>query len=428
MSDLTLYLYQFLQLLLSLWWLWLAIFLYRPAKYFWLWERRESWESSIKFELLEIKIPEEVTKTPKAMENVLHSMWALYDPPANIRDYWIDGKHLIYFSLEIVGKKDEIHFYIRTPKTFRHVVENAIYGEYPDAEIQEVDDYVYNLGKALPNEKYDTWGTDMGNPMPSAYPIRTHEYWETEMTKEEKKIDPLAALFECFGNLKEEEEIWVQIKTLPITDQWHKYIEDGKDIVNKIMQRPEEKKTGILDPLHLSKIPGDIWNILVRGEEIPERQIEEKEERVDFGIMRLSPGETEIIKAIEDKLSKYVYEGNVRSLYISRRDIYLPARGAGSICGAFNQFSTNNLNGFKPDETKTKVAPWFFEARRLFLKKQKIFRFYSNRMWPWHRKPYIYSISEIATIFHFPGKTVSPAAAAPRVEFKKTKAPPVLPT
>ena len=214
MSDFYIYLSQLLNILLSLWWLWLAILLYFPAKYFWIWAKRDLWYAAMKWIILEIKIPEEVEKTPKAMENVFHTIWAMYDPPANVRDYWINGKWMWYYSFEIVGKKDEVHFYIRTAVQFRHIVETAIYGEYPDAEVQEVDDYVFNFGKDIPNEDYDLWGSDLQLIKPDPYPIQTYTYWETEMTREEKKIDPLAGLFETFGNLQEGEETWVQIKQL----------------------------------------------------------------------------------------------------------------------------------------------------------------------------------------------------------------------
>lgn len=379
--------------------------------------------------VLEIKIPEEVEKTPKAMENVLHSIWAMYDPPANIRDYWIKGNWMAFYTFEIVGRKGEISFYIRVPNFNRDLLESAIYGEYPDVEIKEVSDYVYTFGKNVPNEDYDLWGADLELLKEDSYPIRTYDYWETEMTREAKKIDPLAGLFETFGNLKEGEEVWVQINACPVTDDEHPYIEDCKKIVNQIMKRPEEKKLGLLEPLAIPRIPSDMWKVVIEGKPIPPI-IEEEEklaEGIDVGLMKLSPGEAEIVRSIEENLGKFVYEGNIRFVYIAKRNIFSVPRGVAAICGAFNQFSTINLNGFKPDKTKTKVVPWFFEKRRLFQRKRKIFRYYAKRKWPWHRKPYIFSTAELATMYHFPGKTVAPSVAAPRVEVKKGGIPPNLP-
>lgn len=382
----------------------------------------------MKWTVLEIKIPEEVEKTPKAMENVLHSIWAMYDPPSNIRDYWIKGNWMACYTFEIIGRKGEINFYIRVPNDNRNLLESAIYGEYPDAEIKEVPDYVYTFGKDVPNEDYDLWGADLALLKEDIYPIRTYDYWETEMTREVKKIDPLASLFETFGNLKEGEEVWVQINARPITNEEHPYIENCKKTVNQIMKRPEEKKPGLLDPLAISRIPSDMWNVVAEGKPIPSTIEEESKESLDMGLMRLSPGEAEVVRAIEEKLGKGVYESNIRFLYIAKRNIFSVPRGVAAVCGAFNQFSTINLNGFKPDKTKTKAFPWLFEKRRLYGKKRKIFRHFAKRKWAWHRKPYIFSTAELATMYHFPGKTVAPAAAAPRVRIKKGEIPSNLPT
>ncbi|HOK35252.1 MAG TPA: hypothetical protein PLL80_01290 [Candidatus Pacearchaeota archaeon] len=419
---------QFLNLLASLWWLWLAILLYFPAKYFYLWAKRDLWSNTIKWTMLEIRIPEEIEKTPKAMENVFHSLWSLYDTPSNIKDYWVEGKGLLYYSFEIVGKRDQVHFYIRTPSTHQQLVKSAIWAEYPGAEIKEVDDYVNNFGKDIPNEDYNLWGADLKLVKPDAYPIKTYTYWETEMTREEKRLDPLATLFEAFGNLEEGEEVWVQIKASPVTDDDHPYIAEAQKIINKIMKRPQEKKPGVLAPLQLSKIPSDIWTVLIEGKPIPPAAEEKMPSGLDVGLMKLSPGEAEALRAIEENLGKYVYEGNIRFLYIAKRNIYSPPRGVSSTMAAFNQFATVNLNAFTPDKSKTKVAPWFFEDRRLYVRRRKIFRHYTKRLWPWHRGPYIFSTEELATLYHFPGKNVVPAASVPRVELKKGEVPPNLPT
>jgi len=429
MSDFYLYLSQFINILLDLWWLWLAILLYRPTKYLWLWAARDvKFYGRIKWVLLEIKIPVEVEKTPKAMENVFHTIWNMYDPPANIRQYWIDGKWMEYYSLEIVGRHGEIHFYIRTPESRRHVLESAIYGQYPDADIKEVDDYVYKFGQDLPNEDYDVWASDLKLIKPDAYPIRTYDYWETELTREEKRVDPLASLFEMYGNLKEGEEVWVQIRIAPVTDDEHPYLEESKKLINKLMRRPTEEKAGLLDPLAFSKVPSDVWKVLIEGKPIPSHLKEELPGALDIGLMKLSPGEAEALRLTEENLGKYVYEGNLRFIYVAKREIFSPARGVAAIMGAFTQFSTVNLNGFKPDKTKTMVTPWFLEGRRLYVRKRKNFRYYAKRMWPWHRKPYIFSTAELATMYHFPGRAVAPATAVSRMEIKKGGPPPVLPT
>ena len=427
MSELLLYFSYFFQSFLSYWWLWLAILLYAPAKYLFFWTIRElKFYDRVKWLMLEIKIPEEVEKTPKAMENIFHTIWTLYDPPANMKDYWVDGRWTLYYSLEIIGKKGDVRFLLRTPSTHKQLLEYALYAEYPNIEIKETEDYVKKFGD-LPNENYDIWGADLALFKPDVYPLRTYEYWETELTRPEKKIDPMAMLFEFLTGLDEEQEIWIQIRAQPSSEEVRPYIKESQGVVQELMKRAEQKPKSPLEALHIPEAPTDMISVVTQGTPIPERGMEKQEAGFDIGLMKLSPGETEVVRSIEDNLAKYIYEVNIRFLYIGKRGVFAPPKGVPPTLGFFSQFSTINLNGLKPDKTKTKVMPWFFEKRRLFTKKRKLYRYYAARMWPWHRKPYVFSTAELATIFHFPSKEVTPSVGVPRVEMKKGGAPPELP-
>lgn len=428
MSDFFLYIIQFSKIFLSFWWFWLAILLYVPAKHLYLWTIRElKYWNTLDWTFLEIKLPPETTKTPKAMENAFHSMWPTYDPPASIRDYWIDGKWTANYSLEIVGRRGEVHFYVRTPTERRTLVESALYAEYPDIDITEAKDYIGKFGE-LPNETYDIWGSDFKLNKNDIYPLRTYEYWETEMTRPEKKVDPMATLLEFMTTgLKDGEECWIQIKASPSLDELFPYIENSKKEIDKLMKRTGPKAESALESLHLTKVPSDVVDVFGRSMPLPERSPNEISTGLDVGLMKLSPGETEVLRAIEQNLGKLVYETNVRFIYIAKKDVFSPPNALGSLIGYFMQFSTTNLNSFGVDKSKSKVMPWFFEARRLFAKKRKLFRYYVSRRWPWQRKPYLFSTAELATIWHFPGKIVAPSMGVPRVEVKRGGAPPELP-
>jgi len=81
------------------WWVLAPLILWRPFLYFWLWWRRERWRLRQKFVLLEIKIPEEILKPLKAMEQVFSSFWGnTYDPP-DWWEKWIAGKMLLSLQL-----------------------------------------------------------------------------------------------------------------------------------------------------------------------------------------------------------------------------------------------------------------------------------------------------------------------------------------
>jgi len=55
-------------------------------------------------------------------------------------DYLL-GRPKPRISLEIAAVNNVIQFFIWAPRRFRNVIEGQIYAQYPDVEIQEVEDY-----------------------------------------------------------------------------------------------------------------------------------------------------------------------------------------------------------------------------------------------------------------------------------------------
>lgn len=414
------------------WWIFLTIIFFFLWRSFYLYWIQDKFWSSLEWAALEITLPEEVTKTPKAMETALEAMFALYDAP-NFKEKWFDGKVLFHYSFEIVGIGGEgIHIYIILPSTHIQLVRTAIYSQYPEAEIQEVDrgklkevgDYIKKVPPDVPNEEYDLWGTDLRLLKPDPYPIRTYTFWQREEFREERSVDPLATIFEFLSSLKEGEHFWIQILARPITNE-RSWKEDGEKLAAKIMGRKPKTTPGILEPLYISKIPEDIARVLIEGEPIPER-IPGEEEASEATLFKLTPGESETIKAIEENIAKQPYEVNVRFLYIARRDVFFKPQ-VSSFFGHFSQFGSANLNSLVADSTKTKAFPWFFEKRRLYHKQRKLYRYYIARRFPWHRPPYVLSSAELATIFHFPSYQEVPVPGIRRVEQKKGGPPQFLP-
>ena len=68
----------------------------------------------------------------------------------------------------------------------RNLVENAIFSQYPDAELHEVEDYTKRLPQVLPNAEYDLFGADFTLQKEDAYPIRTYIDLEDINVKEEE--------------------------------------------------------------------------------------------------------------------------------------------------------------------------------------------------------------------------------------------------
>ncbi len=86
---------------------------------------------------LEITLPQEVLRSPEAMELILNQLHQAGNPDNHIQTYW-DGKHAPTFSLELVSRGGNIHFYINTHPKFKRLIENQFYAQYPGIEIQEL--------------------------------------------------------------------------------------------------------------------------------------------------------------------------------------------------------------------------------------------------------------------------------------------------
>ncbi|MBI1838974.1 MAG: hypothetical protein HYR95_01585 [Candidatus Colwellbacteria bacterium] len=120
----------------------------------WLISIRRKFIENIKWETLEIKIPKDNLKSPKAMEQVFSSLYGTYSGGIKRKDKWFKGKIEDWMSVELVGLAHGIHFYIRFPVNYKDLVKSAIFSQYTGAELHEVEDYTSMFGLDLPNDEY----------------------------------------------------------------------------------------------------------------------------------------------------------------------------------------------------------------------------------------------------------------------------------
>ncbi len=382
------------------------------------------WISAIPRIILEVKVPRTAVRPLKAMEIVFSGLWQLYDPP-NPREKWLEGKVQMAYGFEIISIGGEIHFYIRIPEGARKVVESTIYSQYPDAEISVAEDYTKLVPQNIPNKDWDFWGCDYQLIKPDVYPIKTYSRFFEErpdVVLEEKRIDPLSQLMETLATLKPGEHLWVQIIAEPITPLEDDYVKRGRVVADKLARR--------VLPAAAKPLAQETFEVLITGK-VPGEKPEIRE--IIPPEMKLTPGERDILGAIEEKIGKYAFKTNIRFIYLARRDVYFgPAKAF--VMSYFAQFSTQNLNAMKPwPKTITKVhtiISWFLDKRRVYLRKRRLFRNYINRFTPLYPRPggtFVMNIEELATIFHFPSQVVSQAPFVPSVEVKKGEAPSSLP-
>lgn len=401
--------------ILYTWWFWAFFILFGIfGELFLYWRQQLFKEKELpadNFSMLEIRIPREMDKSPKAMAQVFGSLHMLGNSAGSWHEKYLDGVVPIWSSLEIVKTEGVMHFYIRVPKKNRHLVEVAFFSNYPDVEIVDVKDYMRNL-PATTAELYaremDLWGTEMKLGTEDAYPIKTFADFDSA----EKQSDPISVFIEVLGKLSNVEVACIQIIISPASKDWAK------------------KWEGVLDKLREMKM-------------------------VDAGDAKVplppTPGKTAVVAAVEGKLTKSAFNTLIRICYMAPATVMKTgsAFARGGIVAAFNQYASPKLNSFKGNsETATRVDKWTWPHvnldKRLEYRKQRMLynvrervnppetftaRLLTSFMYDWNldSKYFELSIDELATVFHPPSSVVLTAPHMQRVESKKAGPPSGLP-
>lgn len=404
------------------WWVFVPLLLFIFFKRSWLWWRRELWEKRQKYVLLEMILPPEVQKPFTSMEQVFANLWPIYssiEGLKNFRKKWLLGKKPQYICFEIISVGPHPRFFVRMNKDHKDTVRTSFYSQYPEIEFIETKDiYPQGVSWNLPDQRWDMYGFDEILMKPDYFPIKTYSsFFETkpENIKDEKRIDPINTLLENLNELREGEQIWIQFRLAPVAESDVDFIKKAKVAVNKLVNRKEKSKKGILGELvHTFKGAAPKED---RQEMIPPE-------------MKLTPREREIVLAVENKMGKNVFKTNIRCIYFGEKRSFISGRK--SLAEEyFSSFSAPDLNIMKKwPKTKTKI--WhFFIKHRLFMRKRKMLRRYLLRETPLYPKnggTFIMNLEEMATIFHPPIQTAKIPAPIPHVKAKKGEAPDNLPS
>ncbi|MFH0856441.1 MAG: hypothetical protein V1860_00910 [bacterium] len=387
---------------------------------------QDEFVGKIKFILLAIDVPKNNEQTPKAVEQIFAHLAGAHSSPNLVEQYW-DGYVQPWFSLEIISIDGYIQFLIYAPEMYRDLVEAAIYAQYPDAEISEVEDYADKVPQSYPDKEWDIWGTELILVRPDCYPLRTYQEFEHSLSEDMK--DPMAALLEMMGRLQEGEQAWIQIIINPIEQKWKEKCDN--EVKKIVKEKIPEKKTAVDSLLNgflgqLNSFATSIGEIIVSaGETKPEKK---KDEPYNI-VMNLTEGERVIVKSIQEKSAKIGYQCKIRQIYVGKKEVFSKQRGVSGIFGAIKQFNTNDRNSLKPEKKVviTKIN-YFFKKSREAVRKTKIVNNYRKRsLGNGTSKKFIFNIEELATLWHFPMMQVK-APLIKKAEVKKVEPPFNLPT
>ena len=409
------------------WWIVIPLAL---AFYLWdLWvdSNKKAAKKKLKWIMLEMRIPKENLRSPKAMEQVFATLHTTYSGEIGWWDANIKGKFEGTMSFEMIGRNGAVHFYIRIPADHRNLVEAAIFAQYPNAELSIVDDYVDLMPASLPNAVYDIWGNDIILDKDSAYPIKTYLYFEEK--EEEQRLDPLTVFLETMSKLQGDEAIWLQYVIKPTGEKTNDYKKKGQEIVDKMLGRDVKVVPELSVFEHLLGMIQNFLMAFISEPKWPEPP--KKDEKAAKSISSLSFTEKEVLEGIEGKISKLCYEVSIRALYVDRQELFNKSY-TGAIMGAFKQFGSHHINSFKGNKD-TSISPpkgfraWLFpkwKSHQEYLKKRAMYGSYKER--GMIKKPPVFSIEELATLYHVPTSLVG-APSMRRIEAKKGEPPENLP-
>lgn len=310
--------------------------------------------------LLMLEIPRTNDKKELAAEQLFASLHGILRDKQELKNSGGVQEHL---SFEIVSTAGQIRFYVWVPKVLQSFVEGQIYSQYPTVQIYKMnEDYVDERTKYPVN-----YSAELGLIENEALPIKTFDTFE---------VDPLAGITGTLAKLNpnHSEEMWIQILTRPIPDDWH------KNTTDKWVQRVKSGKklffSGTsIDWSWLAEVIGALFRPPAGGT------------GSDVTIELSERDKNRIAKA-EEKATKLGYEVKIRLAYLGQNqtDAKLNMQ---ALVGTFKQYNSTNLNGFKQ-------LGGSFNATDLDSYKMRQF---SNR-------GFILNISELASVYHLPHTSV----------------------
>lgn len=412
-------------LFLYLGWIPIAVVLLWGILQVWLNYIKGKWaEKNAKFTLLAVDIPRGNEQSPKAVENLFSYLAGAHGSINLIEKYW-EGKSQLNFSFEIVSIGGYTQFMIYTPVGFRNLVESAVYSQYPDAEITEIEDYTQDWAELrFPDDKYDIWGAEFIQAKHFSLPIKTYENFEHQMGAPETHFkDPMASLMDLMSSLQQGEQLWYQIVVIPTGFDW---IDECDKEVSKMLG----EKTGNGGNIFTKFADGvfsllkEVFSSLFGGESASEST----QDSDPLKMMNLKPKQKKKVEGIENKTSHFAFEFKIRMVYLADKEVMQKAKVVNGFVGYMKQFAALDMNNLKPDMSYTATSTaYLFARKRLIERKNRIFKNYINRTGWGGRKPGVLNVEELATIWHFPQEAVVKAPLIQKAPGRKAEPPMSLP-
>ena len=341
------------------WYVWLPIVLVL-VYLTWKNNRMEEALKDVESVLLVLEIPKANDKSELAAEQLFASLHGIL---RDRQDLKLNGGVQEHLSFEIASVDGRIRFYVWTPRTLQSFVEGQIYAQYPTVQIHEADeDYV-----AHERDHSVVYTSEITLSASEFLPIKTFQNFE---------VDPLAGITGTLAKLESTgEELWVQVLTRPIPDDWHK---SSQKWISRLKNGGGLFGGG-------SSGGGGAW---IAGLFEAFWKPPEQGAGGTAAPKELSEGDRTRISEAETKANKLGYQVKLRLAYLgeSQESAKLNMQ---AIVGTFKQFNSTNLNGFRMTNTSFKKEDLAKYRARMFMD-----------------RGFILNIEELASVFHLPHTNV----------------------
>lgn len=293
----------------------------------------------------------------------------LFSSLASTRRIWSGDKFYFFkpqphLSFEIVGMPGDIRFYVHVPNNLRDFVEKQINGSYPEAEIVPVNEASAKQREgAIIGSEYNIFSQD-GKVAFASMRLKLADYYPIKVYKD-LPVDPMLSLTSVLAKMGEDEGVVVQFLMRSADSKWRKA---GRGYIGstKKNEASPDKATYKTDAKEL--------------------------------------------EAVENKIGKPGFEMVVR-VVVSAKTQESASAHLNNIINSFSQY--NGINSFKKNKIRFKG---------LFMN-DFIYRYFPMI----GGQASIFSVDEIATLFHLPNKSIT-TPGIHWVNAKRAPAPSNLPT
>lgn len=340
--------------------------------------RRGRISRSLNLKLLSVRFTKQEERADTSVAQIREKialMETFYVSLHTLRDSWLRsllyGRPVFALELAVSSGSEELAFYVAVPRRLTGAVEKVIQGIFPQASVEEVDDYT------IFNKSGHVHAAPVMMKKGPYLPFRTYQTLEG---------DPLRELANVFTKLaREGEGAALQIIARPARGKW-------KARLKKHAHMLFEGKKPLASPA-LQAIQSGVDAV---GGSASSQKNDQQANSPPPPPKRLMPLEEEVIRTIEKKASKALFETNVRLLVSAPSE----ARAQEILHGqsaAFAQFADQNINSLR-------VA----KLRRGGIKRLAFL--FSFRSFD-ERRIMVLDTEELTSLFHFPNV----ALEAPRV-------------